>query len=351
MRSELNQNILRYVVGLMLSLILAYSLNWTLAYVMPVFVAKLLVDKPIADKQVMTELGLSMVVTVLIALTVINGLAQYPLIMLALVGVMMLWAYYLFQDPNWNFFAMMLMISALLLPYLGLMQPVIALQAGKALMVAGGGAVVVYGAMHWFFPAIPRVGASVKAVDVKTREQVRIEKQKRMQESYKALLISFPVIAFCYFYQITGAILTMIFIGILSLQLTAPKSVKLSLFLLLTNIIGGLLAIIAYELLVTVPWFPFLVAMMLFLTLSFANKIYREPAKAPIYAGIFSALMVIFGAVVASDSKLMDVNFYTRIWQLILMGGYMIGVATLIERVSSTIEVSSDNRAPMTKTA
>ncbi|PSU36292.1 DUF2955 domain-containing protein [Photobacterium lutimaris] len=343
MRSELNQNILRYVIGVMLSLILAYSLNWTLAYIMPVFVAKLLVDKPIADKQVMTELGLSMVVTVLIALTVISGLAEYPLIMLALVGVMMLWAYYLFQDPNWNFFATMLMISALLLPYLGLMQPAIALQVGKALMVTGGGAVVVFGVMHWLFPAIPRVEASVKTVDVKTREQVRIEKQNRMQESYKALLISFPVIAFCYFYQVTGAILTMIFIGILSLRLTAPKSVKLSLFLLLTNIIGGLLAIIAYELLVTVPWFPFLVAMMLFFTLGFANKIYREPAKAPIYAGVFSALMVIFGAVAASDSKLIDMNFYTRIWQLILMAGYMTGAATLIENVCS------DKHAPMSK--
>ncbi|MCQ1056835.1 DUF2955 domain-containing protein [Photobacterium sp. ZSDE20] len=320
----------------MLSLLLAYSLNWTLAYVMPVFVAKLLVDKPVADRQVMTELGGSMVVTVLIALTVTNGLAQYPLIMLALVGVMMLWAYYLFQDPNWNFFATMLMISALLLPYLGLMQPIIALQVGKALMIAGGGAVVVYGLMHWLIPTSTR-GASleenVKSADAKTSEDVRIEKQKRMEESYKALLISFPVIAFCYFYQMTGAILTMMFVGILSLQITAPKSVKISVFLLMTNTIGGLLAIIAYELLVTVPWFPFLAAMMTFFTLRFANKIYHDPVKAPIYASVFSALMVIFGAVVASDSKLIDVNFYTRIWQLILMGGYMIGAATLLENI------------------
>ncbi|MGR5066055.1 DUF2955 domain-containing protein [Photobacterium sp. DNB22_13_2] len=332
MRKELNQNILRYVVGVMLSLLLAYSLNWTLAYVMPVFVAKLLVDKPVADRQVMTELGLSMVVTVLIALAVTNGLAQYPLIMLALVGVLMLWAYYLFQDPKWNFFATMLMISALLLPYLGLMQPVIALQVGKALMVAGGGAVVVYGLMHWLFPVL---SCGTPFAKIKTAQQELIEKQMRMKESYKALLISFPAIAFCYFYQMTGAILTMIFIGILSLQITATKSVKISLFLLMTNIVGGLLAIIAYELLVTVPWFPFLAAMMAFFTLSFANKIYREPAKAPLYAGVFSALMVILGAVVASDSKLIDASFYTRIWQLILMGGYMIGAATLIENIRS----------------
>ena len=329
MRLEQSRNILRYVAGVMFSLILAYSLNWTLAYVMPVFVAKLLLDKPVADKQVMTELGLSMVATVIIALLVTNGLAQYPIIMLTLVGILMLWAYYLFQDQKWNFFATMLMISALLLPYLGLMQPVIALEVGKALMLAGGGAVVVYGLMHWVFPSQPTIRSKIEE---KTLEQVSQEQQLKMKESYKALLISFPVIAFCYFFQTTGAILTMIFVGILSLQLTAPKSVKLSMFLLMTNIVGGLLAIIAYELLVTVPWFPFLVAMMAFFTVSFAGKIYGQPEKAPLYAGIFSALLVIFGAVVASDSKLIDDNFYTRIWQLILLSGYMISVSTLIEK-------------------
>ena len=329
MRLEQSRNILRYVAGVMFSLILAYSLNWTLAYVMPVFVAKLLLDKPVADKQVMTELGLSMVATVIIALLVTNGLAQYPIIMLTLVGILMLWAYYLFQDQKWNFFATMLMISALLLPYLGLMQPVIALEVGKALMLAGGGAVVVYGLMHWVFPSQPTIRPKIEE---KTLEQVSQEQQLKMKESYKALLISFPVIAFCYFFQTTGAILTMIFVGILSLQLTAPKSVKLSMFLLMTNIVGGLLAIIAYELLVTVPWFPFLVAIMAFFTVSFAGKIYGQPEKAPLYAGIFSALLVIFGAVVASDSKLIDDNFYTRIWQLILLSGYMISVSTLIEK-------------------
>ena len=329
MRLEQSRNILRYVAGVMFSLILAYSLNWTLAYVMPVFVAKLLLDKPVADKQVMTELGLSMVATVIIALLVTNGLAQYPIIMLTLVGILMLWAYYLFQDQKWNFFATMLMISALLLPYLGLMQPVIALEVGKALMLAGGGAVVVYGLMHWVFPSQPTIRPKIEE---KTLEQASQEQQLKMKESYKALLISFPVIAFCYFFQTTGAILTMIFVGILSLQLTAPKSVKLSMFLLMTNIVGGLLAIIAYELLVTVPWFPFLVAIMAFFTVSFAGKIYGQPEKATLYAGIFSALLVIFGAVVASDSKLIDDNFYTRIWQLILLSGYMISVSTLIEK-------------------
>ncbi|WEM44112.1 DUF2955 domain-containing protein (plasmid) [Photobacterium sp. DA100] len=344
MHTEQSQKILRYVVGVMLSLIIAYGLNWPLAYVMPVFVAKLLVDKPIADKRVMTELGLSMVATVLIALMVTNGLVQYPLIMLVLIGLMMLWAYFLFQNPNWNFFATMLMIAALLLPYLGLMQPVIALEAGKALMLAGGGAVAVYGIMHWLFPA---QGGEIPNVVTKSAQEERQAQQVRLQESYKALLISFPVIAFCYFCQLTGAILTMIFIGILSLQLTVAKSVKLSLFLLITNIVGGLLAIMAYELLVTAPWFPFLVAMMACFTLIFAVKIFCQPEKAPIYASIFSALLVIFGAVVASDSKLIDMNFYTRIWQLILTSGYMIVVATFIEKWQSASCTDAKQPAPV----
>ena len=54
--------------------------------------------------------------------------------------------------------------------------------------------------------------------------------------------ISYPVVCFFFIFQISEALLTMMFIALLSLMITAEKSVKLSAFLVISNGIGGLLA-------------------------------------------------------------------------------------------------------------
>ncbi len=169
-------------------------------------------------------------------------------------------------------------------------------------------------------------GSSDQSRDVSLPEALRVG------NALKALAISFPVIVYFYYFQASGALLTLAFIGILSLQLTSPGSIKLSVFLLLTNMVGGILAVIAYELLVVAPWFPFLLAMMTLFAWLFAQKLYLEPHKAPVYAGIFSAMLVVFGSVISGGGKEIDVSFYTRIGQILMASVYLVLVAWLADR-------------------
>lgn len=327
----LRRRILRYTLGVMLAIVLAYSIDWTLAYIMPVFVAKFFVDRPVPTRETFDELFLAMVVTVLIALGVSNGVTQYPLILLLLVGLLMFWAYYLFQDLRWNFFAMILMIAVLLVPYMGIIHPAAALLLGKGLMVSGIGAVVIFWLMHQIVPE------PVPVSELPSGQSRNAEQSEALRAGYalKALAISFPVIVYFYYFQISGALLTLAFIGILSLQLTRSGSIKLSAFLLMTNVAGGGLAIVAYELLVITPWFPFLLAMMTLFTLLFAQKLYEDPHKAPVYAGIFSAMLVVFGSVISASGKEIDVSFYARIGQILMASTYLVLVAWLVDRHAS----------------
>ncbi|MGF1703143.1 DUF2955 domain-containing protein [Photobacterium makurazakiensis] len=321
------RKIVRYTLGVMLSITLAYGINWDLAYIMPVFVAKIFIDKPSPTSHTVIELFASMIGTVLIALLVSNGITHYPFILLLLIGLLMFWAYYLFQNPEWNFFATLLIISTLLIPYLGISHPIAALSLGKGLMMSGVGAVVIFLAMHALLPE-PSTSKDEQAV---TGGRIKQQQVIQVNESIKALLISFPVIVYFYYFQIHGALLTMAFIGILSLQITRLKSIKLSVFLLLTNVTGGVLAVVAYELLVIVPWFPFLIALMTFIVLLFAQNLYSNPEKAALYASVLSAMLVLFGAAIASEGKEIDLNVYARIWQIILASVYMVLVACWLE--------------------
>ncbi|SDJ28693.1 Protein of unknown function [Ferrimonas sediminum] len=315
--------VLRFTLGITLAIAISYGLNWTLSYVMPVFLAKFFADRPTPGAGTVKELLCAMTATVVIALVVSKGVTQYPVILLLLIALVMLWAYYLFQSPSWNFFAVILMIAILLIPYVGLVDPALPVLLGEGLMVSGVGAVAIYWLMYRLFPE-PEQG--------ETSPRVTMNSGPRLTIAVNALFISFPVIAYFYYFQISGALLTMAFIGILSLQLTRAGSKKLSQFLLLTNVIGGLLAVLAYELLVTVPWFPFMLALLALFAAVVSRRLYSEPDKAPLYAAIFSAMLVVLGSVLASGDKQMGISFYARIGQIALAGLYLVLAAGVVDR-------------------
>ncbi|WP_299022269.1 DUF2955 domain-containing protein [uncultured Photobacterium sp.] len=127
----------RYVVGIVVACALAFGIGWGLSFVFPVFLAKFLVDYPVSSKEKFQQLVLAMVLTVLVGLAVSMGITNYPFILLLLVALLMFYAYYLFLDPYWNFFATILMISVMLLPYLGITNSAVAIYVGTGLMISG----------------------------------------------------------------------------------------------------------------------------------------------------------------------------------------------------------------------
>jgi len=231
------------------------------------------------------------------------------------------------------------MIAVMLLPYLGITNPGLILYVGQGLSVSGVLAVVAFTVLHWLLPEKERLKTAAAASPPRP-----LPPKQRVQEAFCALLIAYPVIVFFYYFQINGAILTMVFIGILSLQTTGVKSIKISAFLLLTNGVGGLLAVLIYELLVTTPQFLFLIALLALVSLVIAAKIYQQPEKAVVWAGVMSAMLVVLGGTIASDSKLIEVSFYGRIAQIILASIYMIAISLLIDlwRKRRVIQLSAD---------
>ncbi|WP_299022063.1 hypothetical protein [uncultured Photobacterium sp.] len=184
-------------------------------------------------------------------------------------------------------------------------------------------AVIGFSVLHWLFPEPDNTEETVPAAIM--------SKELRIQAAFKAVVVAYPVLVYFYYFQINGAILTMVFIGILSLQITTVKSIKISLFLLMTNGIGGLLAVIMYELLVTTPQFLFLLTLITLVSLVISSRIYLQPEKAPIWAGVMSAMLVVLGGIIASDSKLIEVSFYGRIAQILLASVYMIAASILMD--------------------
>lgn len=316
---------LRLTLGVGLAVALSASIAWSLAFVAPVFAAKFLVERAEPTWGTARELLFGVLVTVAIAFAVSFGPIHYPLVFLPLLALVMLWAYFLFSDPRWNFFASMLIIAALLLPYLGLLHPGIALELGIGLAFSGVVAVLVFTLMHLLIPE--EKAQSNPSADAEELP----DGDTRTDEAVRALVIAFPVVCFFFLAQITDALLTMIFIAVLSLQASGAKSVKVSLFLLVTNGVGGVVAVLIYQLLVVMPYLGFYVALAMLVTIVLASYLYADPDKAPLYAGILSTVLVLVGSTASSMDKEVVSNFYLRLLQIAMVGAYMVFISYFLE--------------------
>jgi hypothetical protein len=240
-----------------------------------------------------------------------------------LVGLMMLWGYYLFTDPKWNLFASILLIAVLLLPFMAISNPSISFVLAKGLSFSGIVAILVFALVHILIPEHNR--------DFKGYAQPQISDQQRWHAAFRAMILAFPVVCFFYVFQITSALLTMIFIAILSLQITGEKSIKLSAFLMISNAIGGVLATIMFSILTVVPNLIFYTLVTCYMAAVMGYKIYTIPAKAPVYVTAFSTFLVLVGNTVSSTGGDIDSNTWVRILQLVMVGLYMIVASFYLE--------------------
>lgn len=322
-RAILQRRVLRFTVGITLAVAISALFNWTLAYIMPILLAKFLVDRKAPRVQTVYELVISMLLTILLAWFVSVGLLEYPSLLLPFIAALMFISYYLFVDPRWNFFATMLLVASLILPYAAIISPGIGMVVGVGLCFSGLVSVVLFSLLHIYFPDLDPVKDS--------HGELEHSHDERLFEAAKALVIAFPVIAFIFTFKLSGAILTMIFIAILSLQTAGEKSVKLSLFMLITNVIGGFIAIAVYNLISFVPVLSFYLCLIFLISMLFAYKMYAMPEKAMVFSTIFSTLLVLVCSTMASTTADVDSKFYTRIAQI---GGaclYLVVISYFIE--------------------
>ncbi|WP_050918866.1 DUF2955 domain-containing protein [Vibrio campbellii] len=316
------RRILRFTIGVGLAVFLAAWINWQLAFVAPVFTAKFLVDKPNLHRETIYELLLALIATMGLGLLLSGGITQYPIVLLIAVGLMMAWGYYLFTDPKWNLFATILLIAVLMLPFMAINNPAISLVLASGLAISGAVSVAIFALVHIYLPEPDSEFAGYA--------QPPIGKEQRWHASFRAMLISFPVVCFFFIFQISEALLTMMFVALLSLMITAEKSVKLSAFLIISNGIGGMLAISAFSILAIVPNIFFYTAFISLLAVWIGKKIYTVPEKAPIFATAFSTLLVLIGSTLMSSGDI-DSNTFIRIFQLVLVGTYMILASLFLE--------------------
>jgi hypothetical protein len=316
--------VLRYALGSCFIMAVTSLMNYELAYLTSVLALGYMAPgaKPLTFKQ-----GLKFIMT----LTLITGLAvifseffiDYPPVFMPLLALGILWLYYSEALPL--MVKLFSIISILVIPLLSLEASVIGSFVAISLVFNALMAVALSQLVFLVFPLCEADIAFEK-------EQKKVTKQtdkERLTYAINIVFILLPLLLLFFIFKLSGGLLILIFTAILSMS-PALANIKVGTVMIVANILGGLFAILAYNLLVVVPMFPFMMLLTLAAGLFFGARLFSSNKFAAVFGSGFSTFLLILGSVTSSEAEAGD-KVWTRVIQISIAVIYVVIAFRLLD--------------------
>jgi len=307
---------------------LAMALDWKLSFLTPVLSLTFLAS-PAGRPGFRAGLSfIGMVGAACLVGTFISGaLLSYPLVYVPFAGLLLFHLFFAQWSGKSPLLIVWLMIAVLLIPFISIQSPELAGLVARGLLTGAAATMVVVWIAFILFPDPP-----APAVQAAKASKPPFPAAEKFRQSALSTLVVFPVVVAFYVFQWTGAILVMIMVALLSMQPAFAKDFKAGKALIMGNVLGGLAAMLVYELLVLAPLYSFLVSLTLLAGLVFGARLFSDRPTAALYGMAFSTLLLVIGSTTSSSGEA-GAEVYTRIIQLMMAVVYVVLAFGLLERL------------------
>ncbi len=319
--SQREVSILRFFVGVVFAIAIAFIFNWPFAFITPVFVAKFLGSK----NSKLPFKKLLAVFLIILSAFILGGiitrlLLPFPIVFMLVMTLLIFWISYWNNSGGNELVITMLLVGFTVIPMLGLLHQDVAQVFTVGFLFSCFLSLTITMVMHELI-------ADPKQTDLTNNEanekKALADKPNRVKFALLSTLMIMPVMIFFFSFNLSSSVLILAFIAMLAQKPDLVAGVKGSKALLVGNAIGGLVAIAMYNILTIVPNFTFLMLLFSLIVIVFAKIIFSDKALAPLYAMAFSTIIIlIFGATLSAADA--DEKFYTRIVQIGCACGYVI---------------------------
>ena len=318
--------IIRFSLGVAIAIAIAFGFNWPLAFITPVFVTKFLGNRMAKlPFKALTGVLLVSVAAFIAGILVTRFLLPFPIVFI-LVMTLLIFAisYWSYSGAN-DFVITMLLVGFTLVPMLGLAHQQVASIVSISFLFSCFMAVLITMIMHELVPDKLAVIAEQK------KQKLEIKRMEtRFQLALLSTIIIMPVVIFFFYFGLTNAILVLLFVAILAQKPDLLMGLQGAKALLVGNTLGGLCAIVMFNVLIVAPTYTFLVLVFAVVIVYFARLIFSESPLSPIYAMALTTVIVLISMGSLGDANTGE-KFYTRIFQIGCACGYVI-FATFISR-------------------
>jgi len=318
--------ILRCVFGVTLALIFSTTIGYLVPHITAIFTLMFLEPnkKPLGLKK---EIGIVLGLSFLGYFGVIVGqyLIDYPLVILPLLGLVIYWSFRFIKIPEP--IRLLFLILAILIPFISLKANLLGSVVLSALLLNLIIALVVVRISFFIFPITSQEDQIIeKKKKPLTYKNINLDKL-----AFNGLVVVFPIVFMFYLFNATIAILTLVFVLLLSFDPFIYQSKK-GVALVFANVFGGLAGILTYNILVIAPSYVLYIFLIISVSFYFVISLYSGKKIAPIFKISFNTFFVVMGVISTSTNEAGN-----TIWERLLQIGLAILYVIIAFKIVNTL--------------
>jgi hypothetical protein len=317
---------LRFAIIITFGFGLGQLLAWPVAFLAPVLAAAFLrMPAPMGMSAAIKLIGGAAGI-LLMGMAIVYLALPYPLLAVIVIVAGLVLTFRLSAAGGSALTVVLLLVALLILPLVGQTSPEI------ANLIAGGFlfnlALAIL--LSWLGFAILPVTAAPKPAKAQAEPGAPIDADTA---ALKMTLVVAPI-ALAYLAFGWSMVLTLLFSALLAQQLSAASGIQATKGILIANMTGAAVAIIAYFLLVAVPSIPFMAALVFAMALLVSGPAFAGGPASDLWASAFGAVLVILGGSLAPFGDDANLKAIDRIAQIALAGIYIVGAYAIVETLS-----------------
>lgn len=321
-----HRQVLRLALGTTLSFVTAEMLDWELSFLVTVFLVQLLTapgGAPGLRQGIATVAALGLATGA--AATVSGLLVGMPALLAIVLGLVLFLAFVLQRSGRSPAVGTLILVAFGLLPVIAVQAP--ELVPAVAFYLVRGSAVAVLWAwlLHALLPD-PEAAASREPTSRDTAAPPRGVVRTALTDT--AVLL--PVLLLAMTLEVAGALVIVLTVVAVISQRDIAGGRRAALGLLLANLVGGVTAMVAYQLLSAVPTLGFLTALLLLVSLVYARLVTGAASLAPLFVTALITFVIVFGTGVAPFLDEPGATLAIRVRNLAIACVYAFGALSLI---------------------
>ncbi|MCP4874567.1 MAG: DUF2955 domain-containing protein [Gammaproteobacteria bacterium] len=317
--------VIRFAVGVTISVALAYGIEWPLSFLLPVLTSVFLsLPLPMPSLQAglrnmlhtLSAFGLGLIFSLF--------LIRYPLAHVLVLGFVLFHLYYYLNRGGSFWLTLMSMIAILLLPMLANTHTGLATGLSLGFVYTSWLTVIMVWVSHLLVPD-PQ---SAKLPQMPGFQQGY--SSVAAQTALKSTVVVLPLASLFITFNLTDYILVMIFAAIFILKPELTKGREAGRNSLVSTVLGGVCALVFYGLIVAVPEYHFYIVLTFLTTLVFGMNIFSAKPTAKYYGSALIALLILVNGSMAEGSDFVTL-FTTRIALIVLAVFYIVTVLKILD--------------------
>lgn len=320
-----SRHILRYAIGATMIMMVAMIADYNLAYLTPVLALNFLAPgvKPLTIRSSVAFLAIIAGASML-SILFTRSFIDYPLVFLPLI---ILAVFHIYYTSSLQKMKVWLIIALLVIPMASMQSPGMGGLIAVNLFINAFIAVILVALVNFFIPFHETDETIVQA-----NTPVEQSERQRFIAAVNKTLVVVPVLFVFFVFNLSGALLVLVFITILSLN-PATASKKAGMAIILANFAGGMAAILAFNLLTIVPNIFFLGMLVLLGGLIFGKKLFDRKPVSQMFGMAYSTFLLILGNVTSFRGEAGEA-VWSRIFQLGFVVIYIVIAFTLVDHYS-----------------